>query len=122
MEAIKLILPEAEEVYLNAKAFKRMKRLRLLIIHSAYISGDFDYLSNNLRWVEWNAYPLSSLPPNFHPRKLVGLYLYNSRIKHLGEGYKVKEPNIVHQGCHNMVTESSTYYIYLSAFCRCLRT
>ncbi|XP_031382544.1 TMV resistance protein N-like isoform X1 [Punica granatum] len=89
VEAIKLVLPETEEVYLNAKAFKRMKRLRLLIIHNAYVSGDLDYLSNNLRWVEWEAYPFSSLPPNFHPQKLVGLYLYNSRIKHLGEGYKI---------------------------------
>lgn len=34
MEATKLVLPETEEVFLNAKAFERMRRLRLLIIHN----------------------------------------------------------------------------------------
>ncbi|KAI6701708.1 hypothetical protein NL676_016032 [Syzygium grande] len=89
VEAIKLVLPETEEVYLNAKAFKRMRRLRVLIIHNAYVSGDFDYLSNNLRWVDWEGYPLPSLPANFHPKKLVGLFMPNSHIKDLGQGYKI---------------------------------
>ncbi|XP_056163296.1 disease resistance protein RPV1-like [Syzygium oleosum] len=89
VEAIKIVLPETEEVYLNAKAFKRMRRLRVLIIHNAYVSGDFDHLSNNLRWVDWEGYPLPSLPANFHPKKLVGLFMPNSHIKDLGQGYKI---------------------------------
>lgn len=89
MEAIKLVLPETEEVFLNAKAFKRMRRLRLLIIRNASIAGDFDYISNNLRWVEWDGYSLPSLPINFHPKKLVGLFMPNSHVKNLGERFKV---------------------------------
>lgn len=97
MEAIKLVVPESEEVYLNAKAFKRMKRLRFLIIRNANVSGDFDYLSNNLRWIEWDGYPLPALPPNFHPQKLVGLYMINSHIKQLGEGYKVTNSSFLNK-------------------------
>ncbi|KAI4367439.1 hypothetical protein MLD38_023177 [Melastoma candidum] len=89
MEAIKLVVPDNEEVFLNAKAFKRMRRLRLLIISNASIAGDFGYLSNNLRWVEWEGYPLPSLPLNFHPKKLVGLFLPNSHVKNLGERFEV---------------------------------
>lgn len=110
VEAIKLVLAGTEEVYLNAKAFKRMRRLRVLIIHNAYVSGDFNYLSNNLRWIDWEGYPLPSLPANFHPKKLVGLFMPHSYIKDLGQGYKIFK-NLKH-----MSFESSRFLTEIPEF------
>ncbi|KAI4332392.1 hypothetical protein L6164_017305 [Bauhinia variegata] len=82
VEGIKLTLSEPEEVQLTPKSFKKMKRLRILIIHNALCSGDhLEYLSNELRWLEWSGYPFSSMPVNFSPKKLVVFDMPSSRLK-----------------------------------------
>nr|XP_023919275.1 TMV resistance protein N-like [Quercus suber] len=45
-----------------------------------------DYLSNELRIIEWHGYPLSSMPTNFQPNKLVELKMHCSSIKRLWDG------------------------------------
>ncbi|KAI4332384.1 hypothetical protein L6164_017298 [Bauhinia variegata] len=82
VQGIILTLSEPEEVQLTPKSFKKMKRLRLLIIHNAQCYGDhLKYLSNELRWLEWSGYPFSSMPDNFSPKKLVVFDMPSSRLK-----------------------------------------
>ena len=69
---------------MNPDAFTKMKKLRLLIVHNADISGSrLDFLSNELRLLDWPGYPFSSLPSNFGPNKLVAVDMSYSRVKKL---------------------------------------
>ncbi|XP_061993973.1 disease resistance protein TAO1-like [Rosa rugosa] len=70
-----------------------MKKLRYISIRTMMryesFSGDIDYLSNQLRWLDWPYCPLQCLPSNFHAKKLVNLNIYRScRITRLWEGHK----------------------------------
>ncbi|KAK0592430.1 hypothetical protein LWI29_018944 [Acer saccharum] len=68
-----------------------MINLRLLQISNVDLSEDLEYLSNELRYLEWHGYPSNSLPSNFHPRKLFALDLCYSRIKYLWKGMETFE-------------------------------
>jgi len=59
------------------------------MINNAHISCDIQYLSNELRLIDWFGYPSSTLPPNFHPKRLVSLKLCHGRITNLWKGVKV---------------------------------
>ncbi|KAM5552771.1 hypothetical protein ABKV19_025139 [Rosa sericea] len=78
---------------LNAKSFSEMKNLRYISMGDNLkyesFSGDIDYLSNQLRWLDWPHCPLQSFPYDFHANKLVKLNIpYSCRITRLWEGYK----------------------------------
>ncbi|XP_065876426.1 disease resistance protein RUN1-like isoform X2 [Euphorbia lathyris] len=88
IEGILLDLPELEEIRLNDEAFVKMKRLRILLVRNAHITGGLLDLPNELRWLEWPACPLLSMPSGFCARKLVGLNMHHSSIKHLGIEFK----------------------------------
>lgn len=88
VEGIKLDFLEDEDVLLSSKAFTKMKRLRLLMFRNAHFSKGPKYLSSELRLLNWPLYPSSSMPSNFHPKKLVALNMPQSKIKQL-EGLKV---------------------------------
>ncbi|XP_061993972.1 disease resistance protein RUN1-like, partial [Rosa rugosa] len=80
-------------ISLNAKSFSEMKRLRYISIRGMMkyesFSGDIDYLSNQLRWLDWPECPLQCFPSNFHAKKLVNLNISRShRITRLWEGRK----------------------------------
>ena len=66
-----------------------MYNLRLLIINGVYIPNGLDYLSNNLRCLNWYGYSSKCLPSSFQPEKLVELALWRSEIEYLWEGIKV---------------------------------
>ncbi|XVF78500.1 hypothetical protein PTKIN_Ptkin14bG0139100 [Pterospermum kingtungense] len=71
---------------LSAEAFLKMKKLRLLkVSHQPYVD-DLNYISNDLRLLDWCGYPLTYLPSSFQPDNLVALLLRCSRIKQLWEG------------------------------------
>ncbi|XP_042962548.1 disease resistance protein TAO1-like [Carya illinoinensis] len=77
-------MPEGEEVIkLNSKAFEQMKRLRVLINRNASFSSGPNYLSNELRVLDWFEYPLQSLPPNFHGNKLIMFKMHGGFIREL---------------------------------------
>lgn len=54
-----------------------------------HLSKDFDYLSEELRYIHWQGYPLRSLPTNFIPENLIELRLPYSKIVQLWEGEAV---------------------------------
>ncbi|KAM5552768.1 hypothetical protein ABKV19_025136 [Rosa sericea] len=82
--------PQKDEICLNAKSFSGMKNLKYFS-SSKWVqsSGNIDYLSNELRWLNWFGCPIQSFPSDFHSRKLVALKIPNSpRITRLWEGLK----------------------------------
>ncbi|XP_042963020.1 disease resistance protein RPV1-like isoform X2 [Carya illinoinensis] len=77
-------MPKGEEVIsLNSEAFVQMKRLRVLINRNASFSSGPNYLSNELRVLDWFEYPLQSLPPNFHGNKLIIFKMRGGFIREL---------------------------------------
>ncbi|KAL5843253.1 hypothetical protein ACOSQ4_009211 [Xanthoceras sorbifolium] len=79
---------EHRHTRLDGKSFSNMRNLRLLKISNVNLSEDLQYLSDELRFLKWPEYPLSSLPLNFQPRNLFELNLCRSRIKYLWNGMK----------------------------------
>ena len=69
-----------QEVQLNGNTFENMRRLRVLIVQNAQVSGAPKHLPNNLRFLDWNEYPSPSLPVDFHPETLVVLNLPHSHL------------------------------------------
>lgn len=77
-------------VELNSGAFRKMKNLRFLKIENFELPKGLNYLSSELRLLDWDSFPLKSLPTGFRPSKLVQLKMHSSRIKQLWEGIKVR--------------------------------
>ncbi|KAG5588607.1 hypothetical protein H5410_049041 [Solanum commersonii] len=61
-----------------------MIKLRVLKIDDLHISGDFELLSKELRWLSWEGCPLKCVPSNFPSDKLVFLNMKGSNIQELG--------------------------------------
>ncbi|KAK2378877.1 disease resistance protein RPV1 [Trifolium repens] len=81
VEGLTLKLPGLSAQRFSTKAFKKMKKLRLLQLSGVKLDGDFKYLSRNLSWLCWNGFPLTCIPSNFYQRNLVSIELENSNIK-----------------------------------------
>ena len=71
---------ERAKLQLEAKSFEKMKKLKFLIVANVDICGDIEYLPNELRLLDWPEFPLSSLPYNFRPQKLVALNMPESQV------------------------------------------
>ena len=67
--------------------FGRMKKLKYLIVRNL-ICEDVKYLSNELKLIDWNEFPLLSLPATVNLQKLVALNVPKSHIK-LDEHFEV---------------------------------
>ncbi|KAK0581070.1 hypothetical protein LWI29_009626 [Acer saccharum] len=81
---------EITHLKVNGKSFSGMSNLRLLIINDVdvHLSEDLEYLSNELRFLEWYGYPLKSLPSSFQLQRLVKLSLCYSRIEYIWKDIK----------------------------------
>ncbi|XP_049388262.1 disease resistance protein RUN1-like [Solanum stenotomum] len=71
-------------VKLSTKAFQKMIKLRVLKIDDLHVSGDFELLSKELRWLSWKKCPLKCMPSNFPAEKLVVLNMEGSNIQEFG--------------------------------------
>ncbi|MED6170034.1 hypothetical protein PIB30_026747 [Stylosanthes scabra] len=90
-----------ERTTLRVEALSQMNCLRLLILRDVKFSGSLDFLSNQLAYFDWEEYPLTCLPSNFQPNKLVKLILHHSSIKELWEGIKCLHNLEVMELCHS---------------------
>ena len=85
------------DLKLSSRAFVRMHNLRLLKIYNSRIRSQFrvhlphglEFLSEELRYLHWDGFPLSSMPSNFQAEQLVQLNLAYSNIKQLWPGVQV---------------------------------
>ena len=67
--------------------FEKMKNLKYLTARNL-ICDDVKYLPNELRLIDWNGFPLPSLPATVSLQKLVALKVPGSHIK-LDEHFEV---------------------------------
>ena len=77
----------ADETY-SLRGFSIMKKLRLLILTHHLVGfrwwgKNLEHLSNELRFLKWDEFPLNSFPPSFQPQGLVELNFYWGKIKQL---------------------------------------
>ncbi|KAF3449340.1 hypothetical protein FNV43_RR10068 [Rhamnella rubrinervis] len=82
------------DIKVSSTPFSEMCNLRILKINVDNIGrnrcklhlpkGLDSYLSSELRYFQWDFYPLKSLPSDFTPEKLVELTLRRSNLKQLG--------------------------------------
>ncbi|XP_011013408.1 PREDICTED: protein SUPPRESSOR OF npr1-1, CONSTITUTIVE 1-like [Populus euphratica] len=94
VEGIFLDVSKIREIELSSTALKRMYKLRLLKIYNSeagvkcrvHLPHGLEYLSEELRYLHWDGYPLTSLPCNFRPQNLVNLNLSSSKVKQLWRG------------------------------------
>ncbi|XP_042966131.1 disease resistance protein RUN1-like isoform X4 [Carya illinoinensis] len=68
---------------LNPKAFTNMKKLRLIKACDVNLPRGLNSLSNWLQLIEWDEYPLGSIPESFQPSNLVELIMHRSSIMQL---------------------------------------
>ena len=66
-----------------------MCNLRLLKIQNVQLPYGLTHFPNAIRFVEWNGYPLKSLPQTFKADKLVELNMCHGKFKQLWKGVKV---------------------------------
>ncbi|RZC19785.1 TMV resistance protein N [Glycine soja] len=59
----------------KAEAFQEMKRLRLLRLDHVQLTGDYGYLSKQLRWIYWKGFPLNYIPNNFYLEGVIAIDL-----------------------------------------------
>ncbi|KAD7477625.1 hypothetical protein E3N88_00761 [Mikania micrantha] len=71
---------------------KKLRWLRVYPLFNSPAEGP-NFLSNELRYIDWDSYPRSPFPDTFRPNKLVVLKLRNSLTEELWKGYKVL-PNL----------------------------
>ncbi|XP_042966089.1 disease resistance protein RUN1-like isoform X1 [Carya illinoinensis] len=88
IQGILIEFPKQELIDLKPETFSAMRRLRIFINRNARFSKGPNYLSNELRVLDWHSYPSHSFPQNFHGKKLVVLKMDDCFIKGLGEGLK----------------------------------
>ena len=86
-----------------------MKSLRFLKISNVHLPKGLDFLSNELRMMEWHDYPLKSMPIDFQPDNLVELIMPGSHIEQLPEGPTVSFP----------LMHASVAFLFIYLFLKC---
>ncbi|XP_048231269.1 probable WRKY transcription factor 19 [Ricinus communis] len=92
-------MSDSRDMELSSTAFKRMNKLKFLEFYSPYghqqelhaarkicnisLSKGLSFLPDELRYLYWDKYPLTSLPLNFCPDNLVQLHLIGSHVQQL---------------------------------------
>ncbi|XP_042948554.1 disease resistance protein RPV1-like isoform X2 [Carya illinoinensis] len=84
-----LHLPGLKVEHLKTEAFANMQNLRLLQINAVHLTGSFEYLSKELRWLCWHVCPLKFLPKNFHLENLVVLEMRYNNLTQIWEGNRI---------------------------------
>ncbi|XP_035546802.1 disease resistance protein RPV1-like [Juglans regia] len=89
VEGMVIDLPDGEDIInLDSNAFVSMKGLRVFINRNARFFEGPNYLSNELRILDWSEYPMQSLPPNFNGKKLIIFRMRDSLVMELGQRFK----------------------------------
>lgn len=99
VEGIWLDTSKMREMDVSSRAFVRMNNLRLLKIYNSRVRNNcklhlprgLEFLSDELRYIHWDGYPLSSMPSNFQVENLVELNLAYSKVKQLWTGVQVRD-------------------------------
>ncbi|KAI9119925.1 hypothetical protein K1719_009314 [Acacia pycnantha] len=94
IQGISLNMSQIRDLQLSADTFKKMTKLRFLKFYSSWdqrlcpvnLPSGFDSFSESLRYLQWDNFPLQSLPLSLCAETLVKLYMPNSHLKKLWDG------------------------------------
>ncbi|XP_052188704.1 TMV resistance protein N-like isoform X2 [Diospyros lotus] len=81
LDSVILDSHKTEEIFLCADSFLKMINLRMLKLSNVQLLNGLDYLSNDLRLLDWAGYPLKYLPSNFRPNNLAILKMLRSCLE-----------------------------------------
>ncbi|XP_062002318.1 disease resistance-like protein DSC1 [Rosa rugosa] len=109
IECLVMSLDHISDLDIKPSAFKQMHNLRLLKLHferycdpmscvnKVHLPRGLECLPQALRIMQWDGYPLNSLPSKFCAEKLVELRMRNSRLQRLwNEGVKINLGSLKH--------------------------
>jgi hypothetical protein len=83
---------KTEDLYLSSDSVRSMINLRYLNITyrlRVHFPKGLEWLSDKLRYLHWDRFPLKSLPSTFCPERLVVLIMTNSKLRKLWNGIQV---------------------------------
>ncbi|MCI29181.1 disease resistance protein, partial [Trifolium medium] len=98
VEGILFDLSQKVELLVQVDTFTKMTELRFLRLNvplgktrltTVSIPKDIKPFSDKLRYLEWNGYPLKTLPQPFCAKLLVEIHLPHSDVEHLWHGVQV---------------------------------
>jgi hypothetical protein len=81
VEALILSMQRTGRVSFSTNVFQDMKKLRLLQLDCVDLTGDFGFLSKQLRWVNWQQSTFNCIPNNFYQGNVVVFELKYSMVK-----------------------------------------
>ncbi|XP_031391667.1 TMV resistance protein N-like isoform X2 [Punica granatum] len=87
VQALCLKFDSRNQYHLTNEEFVSLSNLRFLQINGVHLSGNFENLLSELRWLCWHYSPPRFHPTNFHPRNLIVLDLSWSKITEDWEGW-----------------------------------
>ncbi|XP_028753808.1 TMV resistance protein N-like [Neltuma alba] len=96
IKGMALDMSKIEDLCLSPDVFARMRKLKFLIFHNfgseefrLYLPQGLKSLPNELRLLQWDNFPLKSLPSTFSAEKLVWFEMRNSQVRILWHGKQV---------------------------------
>ncbi|KAI9075680.1 hypothetical protein K1719_042377 [Acacia pycnantha] len=101
------------ECLVDSKAFKKMRKLRLLQLDYVNVEGDYKHLSRGLRWLCWHGFPLEYVPNNFHQKKLVAIDFKCSNLKGVWKEPQLLEMLKTLNLSHSSYLEKTPDFTYL---------
>jgi len=131
VEGITFHSMEVGDLYLKSDSFRRMTNLRYLKIYNIsngsicniHFPDGLEWLSDKLRYLQWDGYCLESLPSTFCAEMLVELFMSHSMLKNLWDGVQVQIcldilVNFMFNAIHKIEAElGACLYLCLTRFC-----
>ena len=98
VEGITLDLSQTIDLQLSSDIFKKMNNIRFLKFYipagqsssNKYLPRVLEQFPEKLRYLEWDGFPLESLPLSFCAKLLVEIRMPYSNIEELWQGMQVK--------------------------------
>ncbi|KAI6681281.1 hypothetical protein NL676_035162, partial [Syzygium grande] len=86
-ETVEAICVDLDGISLTSEEFKKVPNIRFLEMTSGNLSGNFEDLFSELRWLSWKNCPSNLQATKFCLEKLLILHLSRSGIKHNWNGW-----------------------------------
>ncbi|MED6172637.1 hypothetical protein PIB30_051814 [Stylosanthes scabra] len=101
VEGIILDLSRIKDLHLSSDIFGKMNNIRFLKFYipkgesssSKCLSKGLEQFPKELRYLEWDRYPLKSFPPTFCSELLVEIHMHHSDVEELWQGMDAKDLN-----------------------------
>ncbi|XP_021806795.1 TMV resistance protein N-like [Prunus avium] len=91
VEGLGLNLRSSEKASFGTEGFSKMRKLKLLQLNYVELTGEYKFLSKNLRWLCWHGFLLDSIPGDFDLTSLIAMDLQFSKLKVVWKDCKLLE-------------------------------